>query len=387
MTVPDTSTCPQCQTTLPAPVKSGAGHPSACPTCGASLEQLASPAASSTETPLGRLTQGLLYGLSLPERIARGAVGLTAGTARELAELLVPHSFQDSTSYKIAIGNALGFLTETVGGVPGKPVPGDETAQAAGDQIARKAVGNFVDLAGMATLHVSPMWLLAVVSDVAYGTKSYTLELARELQARGVIDETSTIHNVEDILAAVQRTCGSAAGKFDQPPLSIDELRKTIDETRASLSQADVRKLIPESEVGRLWQDMKGIAAAEDVSLLNVSGAIAMQTLGRVKTVGEGTLIGLRVAGGILNRTVLDHYVASLSHIHEKGYYASLQESCGPYVTAVWNNFGRDRKSWTEAVLDPGNVGWLFNKVLGLVPGRNAEQENASTGDDASPSS
>jgi hypothetical protein len=337
-----------------------------CPACGWVAEPVVAQGASGSDTSLGRLTQSLLYGLSLPERVVRGAVGLTAGAARELADVLVPHAFKDSTSYKIAIENALGFLTETVGGVPGRPAAGDAATTEAGEQLARKAVGNFVDLTGMATLHVSPMWLLAVVSDVAYGTKSYTLELARELQAQGVIDETSTIHNVEDILTAVQRTCGSAASTFDQPPLSIDELRKTIDETRASLSKADVRKLFPESEVSRYWQEMKSVAAEEQVSLLNVSSAIAMQTLGRVKTVGEGTLIGLRVAGGLLNRTVLDHYVASLSRIHEKGYYASVQESYGPYVSAVWNNFGRDKKSWTEAVLDPGNVGWLYGRAAGL---------------------
>lgn len=335
------------------------------------------------------LLESLLYGLSLPERVVRGAVGLTAGAAKELAGLLVPQAFQDSTSYKIAITNALGFLTETVGGVPGqKPATTPEATAAetaatesteAGELMARRAVGNFVDLAGLATLHVSPMWLLAVVSDVAYGTKSYTLELARELQTQGVIDETSTIHHVEDILAAVQKTCGSAAGTFDQPPLSIGELQKTIDDTRQAMQQADLFKLLPESEVRRYWDEMRAVSREENVSLLGVSGAIAMQTLSRVKTVGEGTLIGVRVAGGILNRTVFDHYIGSLKRIHEQGYFASVQESYGPYVTAVWNNFGREKKSWTESLLDPANPGRWWKKVRDTLgwsePAEGSEQK------------
>ena len=35
------------------------------------------------------------------------------------------------------------------------------------DFVARKAVGNFIDMASLATLHLSPMLLLAVVGDVA----------------------------------------------------------------------------------------------------------------------------------------------------------------------------------------------------------------------------
>jgi hypothetical protein len=324
------------------------------------------PAEAAAGVSQAGLVSSLLYGMSLPERIVRGAVGLTAGAARELAVVLVPQAFQDSTSYKIAIENSLGFLTETVGGVPGQTGATADAAEA-GEHLARKAVGNFVDLAGLAMLHVSPMWMLAVVSDVAYGTKSYTLELAKELEAQGVIDNASTIHNVDDILTAVQRTCGSAASTFDRPPFSINELRRTIDETRQSLSQADIRRLIPESELRNYWEEMRTISREENVSLLGVSGAVAMQTLNRVTTVGHGALVGVQVAGGILNRTVVSHYRDALTRIHQKGFYESVSESYGPYVTAVWSNFSREKKSWTESLLDPGNVSKLVGAASGWL--------------------
>ena len=44
--------------------------------------------------------------------------------------------------------------------------------------VTRKAVGNFVDMASLATLHVSPLMLLAAVSDLAYGSQVYLKELA-----------------------------------------------------------------------------------------------------------------------------------------------------------------------------------------------------------------
>lgn len=319
------------------------------------------------------LTRNLLYGLSLPERLLRSAVGLTAGAAREIAEFVVPQAFQSSKSYEIAIRNSLGFLTETIGGVESSAPPEDEAAE----HIARKAVGNFVDFAGLATLHVSPMWVLAVVSDLAYGTKSYVSEVARELQEQGVIDDTSTIHNVDDVLDAIQRASGSTASTFDKPPLSVAELRKTIEETRENLREADLRNLIPQAELQKYWSAMQQVASEEGVSLLKVSSAITMNTLNQVQTVSQGALTGVRVAGGLFNRNVLKHYGSSLKSIRAHGFYETVRESYQPYVHAVWNNFSDEKKSWTETLLDPENVSNGLKKLWGALEGRTTTAEAA----------
>lgn len=318
------------------------------------------------EVELSPATQSLLFGLSLPERLVRSAVGLTAGAARELAGFVVPQAFQTSKSYEIAIQNSLSFLTDTVGGAERKVVdgapetaPGDE----AGEFVARKAVGNFIDLTGLATLHVSPMWILAVVSDVCYGSKTYVQEVALQLKEQGVIDDTSTIHHVDDLLGAIQRASGTTATAFDTPPLSIDQLRKTIDETRQALGEADMRKLIPQSELAAYWDEMQSVANAEGVSLLDVSAAVTMNTLNRVKTVTRGALTSVQVAGGLLNRNVLGHYRDSLTRVSEQGLFAIVAESYQPYVDAVWRNFSTGKRSWTESLLDPRNVTGGLKKV------------------------
>src|SRR6187549_1078648 len=203
----------------------------------------------------------LKYGASLPERLIRSAAGLTAGTAKELAEFLVPRSFQDSKTYEVVVRNSLNFVIGNIGGVN---LPADPNAPAqAENYLARKAVGNFMDFAGLATLHTSPLWVLAIVSDVAYGTKSYMQELARELQAQGLIDDASTIHKVDDLLDAVQKASGTAASSLDQPPLSVDELKSSLDQTRQALMGVDPRTLFPEAEIARFWGEMKSLASKE----------------------------------------------------------------------------------------------------------------------------
>lgn len=333
--------------------------------------------ASHAEPP-ETLLDRMLFGLSLPERLLRSAVGLTAGTAKEIAEFVVPQAFQDSKTYEVVVRNSLGFLVSGVGTVA--PEKGDsapepakvemEGASGSATQdpalfIARKAASNFIDIAGLATLHVSPLWVLAIVSDAAYGTKSYLNELAEELKDRGLIDQNSTILKVEDLMEAIRDASGTAASTFDQPPLSLKELQSSIEQTRQALLNVDPTDLIPEAEIAGLWNDMRSVAAKEQVSLLGVSAAVAMQTLETVKDVSEGTLTGLLVAGKIVNRNIFGYYASSLERIRQDGIWASVKTTYQPYVDMAWSNFMSSRKSWTEQVFDPRHVTRAWTKLKG----------------------
>ncbi len=322
----------------------------------------------------------LFYGLSLPERAVRSSIGLAAGAARETAELLVPRAFQDSRTYGIVVRNSLRFLATDVGGVT-SPTTEDEEPAVEG-YLARKAVGNFVDMAGWATLSCSPVWLMAVVSDVAYGARSYTRELASELQQKGLIAKDSTINSVDDLLGAIQGATGEAAGLFDTPPLSVADLKATLEATRDALDDADITAMIPESELETLWGEMKQLAGEEDVGLLGVSGAVTMLTLQKVGTVGHGALTGIQVVGGLLNRQVIGHYVESLSTIREQGFYNTLRETAEPYIDAVWSNFSPDRDTWTESLLSGRAIGQGFNAVAGWFGGGEENPDEATTGDE-----
>ena len=315
---------------------------------------------------LSTLGRYLLYSLSLPERAARSTVGLAAGTARELAPLLVPQSFQNSKTYEIVVRNSLQFLTEDIGGAASKP----GQTEAVEGYMARKAVGNFVELAGLTTLHVSPIWLLAIASDVAYGTKSYVQELAKELKEQGLIDETSTIHHADDLLESLQKASGRAASLFDTPPLSIEQLKESLEETRAAAASADFATLLPEAELKQYWKEMREIAGRENVSLLGVSGAMTMHGFGKLKTVSHGALTGVRVAGGLFNRHVIGHYVDSLETLRRQGFYRTVRDSYAPYVDAVWSNFSVDRETWTAEIVSGRALGKAFRAVKGWFGGQ-----------------
>ena len=228
----------------------------------------------------------LLYTLSLPERTLRSTVGLASGALREGATLLVPQAFRSSKSYEIVVKQGLDFMAHDVGGVAKNDSP-DEPPAIEG-YVAKKTVGSFVEMASLATLHLSPALLLAVVSDVAYGSQTYLRELASELKAQGVIAEDSTIDHASDLLEAVRKSSAVGASVFDTPPLSVDGLRNAIEETTNSVRQIDPTKVLPKQEIDRLWQAMQGLANEEKVSLLEVPGAMTLLALNRVGRIGQG---------------------------------------------------------------------------------------------------
>jgi hypothetical protein len=313
------------------------------------------------EPSFGSVERYLLYGLSLPERALRTGAGLAAGALRESTSLLVPQAFQNSKTYTVFVRQMLDYLAEDVGGVERKATADAQPAVA--NFVARKAVGNFLEMASLATLHVSPITMLAIVSDVAYGSQTYLRELSRELKAQGVIDERSTIDHVDDLLAAVAKTSSMTASAFDTPPMSVDGLRQTIEETRQSIKTVDPTKVIPQAELERLWRDMQELARRDGVSLLDVSGTMTLYSLDRMAKLARGALSSVRVAGSLFDRHVMDHYEQAVIEIRGKGLYATLAETSGPYIEAVWRNFASDRSTITEDLAS----GKLAGQVWGAV--------------------
>lgn len=309
----------------------------------------------------------MVYGLSLPERTVRSAAALVSGAASESVALLVPRSFQDSKSYHIFVQQMLDMLSHDVGGVKKENADAEELAQTdvAENYVAKKTVGTFIDLAGMSMMHVSPLTVLAIVSDVAHGSTYYLKELATELKAQGVIDEDSTIGSTADLLESIGQASASTADQFDTPPIDLKGLADTIRQTQEQLSGIDPTKLIPQSEIQSLWADMSELATKEHVSLFQLSSAVTMYSLKQVSTATQGTLATIRVTGNVLDEHFFDHYRTAIGTIATEGIYSVLAESSKPYLDAVWFNFSSDRSTITEDLVS----GKLFNQAIDSVTG------------------
>jgi hypothetical protein len=211
--------------------------------------------------------------------------------------------------------------------------------------------------------------LLAVVSDVAYGSQSCLRELAAELKRDGVIDEDSTIDSAGDLLDAFGQASGVTATAFNTPPISFIGLKEMIDQTRDAVSVIDPTKVLPQAEAKRMWDEMHAIATREGVGILDVSSAMTLHALDKVGLIGRGALSSTRAVGQLFDRHVFDHYRAALGDIQEKGFYRVVADTSQPYVDAVWQNFQASNTTLTENLLSGKLVGSAAKSVgrwLGL---------------------
>ena len=309
----------------------------------------------------------MVYGLTLPERTVRSVAALISGAAGESVALIVPRSFQDSKSYRVFVQQMLDMVSHDVGGVKKETPETDEANQAAAAEnyVAKKTVGTFIDLAGMSMMHVSPLTVLAIVSDVAHGSTYYLNELATELKSQGVINEDSTIGSTADLLASIGDASASTADQFDTPPIDLKGLADTIRQTQEQLSGIDPTKLIPQSEIKSLWADMSELATKEHVSLFQLSSAVTMYSLKQVSTATQGTLATIRVTGNVLDEHFFDHYRTAIGTIADEGIYSVLSKTSQPYLDAVWFNFSSDRSTITEDLIS----GKLFNQAIDSITG------------------
>lgn len=325
--------------------------------------------------------QHLVYGLSLPERSLRSASALLAGAVQESAELLLPQAFRSSRSYSLFVQQMLDFMAQDVGGVD-RPAD-DNTPPQLENYVARKTVGSFIDLAGMATLHLSPAAVLAIVSDVAYGSQTYLQELSKELKRTGVIDPDSTIDHASDLLDAIQRASAQTSAMFDTPPLSVDGLQETIQQTREAMAELDPTRVMPRAEIERLWNEMVQVASQQHVSVFAVSSTMSMFALGKLGAVSQGALSTVKVAGNMFDRHILDHYEQALTAIRSDGVYATMARESRPYREAVWRNFTTGRTTLTEELLSGKLLtrGWRWLRSLGA----HAKDDHATGSSEANP--
>lgn len=303
------------------------------------------------------------YSTSLPERTLRSASAIAGGLVRESTNWLVPLAFRNSKSYSIFVKQMLDFVVNDIGGVKRALVSGKDETKVEQVDLARKTVGNLLDMTALATFHLSPLTVLAIFSDVAYGSKVYLKQLSSRLKEQGIIDQETTIDGATDLLDALERASGGAVGMFDQPPISIDGLRKTIVETQQAVADVDPTKLLPFAEIDQMWRQMELAAKEQKSSIWDVSATMSLVALNNIKAVGLGTVVSLEIAGNMFHEHIIEHYWSGLRAIERDGLVPTLSKGSEPYWEAVWSNFSIDRKTWTEQLLSGELLKWGWSQL------------------------
>lgn len=292
------------------------------------------------------------YLLSLPERVIRSALGLSAGLVREVGEVVLPRGVRRSALYKSLVDTTLRYVIEQVGGAEG--VYPTEQPQPA-DFLARRGAGHAIELLGIVAFRVSPVWVLAALADLSGLGRHLIPEIAAALKAEGLLDEATQFDSVDQLLDGLEQTSARLARALYVPPLDIAELRKEWATIRGQARGANPLQLPPARVIGTQWEQLKREATRQGRSIFETSSLMAIAAVRTLPKkalwLSASTGVGARRAGRLLAAEVLDGYSQTLNELREVGYVSYAKRQLSPYLRACVEQFSRQRPTLTQRLL------------------------------------
>jgi len=289
------------------------------------------------------------YLISLPERLVRSMLGLGAGAAREVGEVVLPDAVRNTQLYKNLVDATLRFVIKEVGGVEGVYGNGDVLPD---DFLARRAAGNVVEVLGIVAFRASPVWVLAALADVCGAGRQLIPEMADALKEEGLLEKDAQFTSVDQILDGLERTSSRLAAAINTPPLDVAGLRAEWNAIRNDARAIQPGSLPTSETIGAMWTQLKTESARQNRSIFETSSMLALSALrslpGNARWFYASALAGAARTGEIVAGGLLDHYKETLAEMRETGYAAFAARQFRPYVRAAVDQFSPKRDTLTQ---------------------------------------
>jgi hypothetical protein len=293
------------------------------------------------------------YLLSLPERVVRSALGLSAGLLREVGEVVLPQAVRRSQLYQSLVDTTLRFVIEQVAGA--KDVYPTEQPQP-DNFLARRGAGNAIELLGIVAFRVSPVWVLAALADLSGLGRHLIPEISEALKAQGLLEKETRFESVDQMLDGLEKTSARVAETFNTPPLDVVSLRQEWDAIRNHARSLKPAELPSPRAIGEQWEALKQESARQGRSVFETSSVMAIAAV-RALPEKAGWLfasarVGATHTGKLLSAVILDHYSQTLNELREVGYLTYAKKQLSPYVRACVDQFSPERKTLTQRLLE-----------------------------------
>jgi hypothetical protein len=293
------------------------------------------------------------YLLSLPERLLRSGLGLGAGVAREIGDVVLPDGVRRTRLYQNLVDTTLRFLIEQVGGVEGT-YPNE--APLPEDFLKRRTAGNVIEALGIVAFRASPVWVLAALADVSGMGRQLIPEIAASLKEQNLLDKDTQFTSVDQILDGLEHTSSRLAETINTPPLDVPTLRQELKALREEARGLTPAALPSRETVTGLWTQLQAEAARQQRSVFETSSMLAISAVktlpDNARWLSASALVGASKTGHIVASALLDHYRATLDDIRETGFATYAARHLAPYVRAAVGHFSPERVTLTERFLE-----------------------------------
>jgi hypothetical protein len=297
--------------------------------------------------------QSRTYLLSLPERVIRSALGLSAGLLREVGAVVLPRAVRRSQLYQSLVDTTLRFVIEQVGGAEGV-YPADQPQP--DNFLARRGAGNAIELLGIVAFRVSPVWVLAALADLSGLGRRLIPEISEALKAQGLLEKETRFESVDQLLDGLEKTSSRLAETFNTPPLDVAGLRKEWDAIRSEARGMKPEQLPSPKVIDDQWQELKQESERQGRSVFETSSVMAVSAVRalpeKARWLSASARVGATHTGKLLSAAILDHYSQTLKELREVGYLAYAKRQLSPYLGACVDLFSPQRRTLTQRLLE-----------------------------------
>lgn len=279
----------------------------------------------------------------------RSLGAVSGGLLKEIGTVVLPARLRRTSLYRTAVEITLRFLIQEVGQVPNiYPAEG----QLAQEFLLQRGASHGIELLGLLTIHVSPIWILAALADAAGAGSELIEEVSQALKDEGLLDAHTRFQTVDQLLDGLEKTSAHLADALNTPPLHIAALRSDWAKLKTELPVLP-RSALPSAAMLRsLWQDMKNSAKSQNRSVFAVCSAIALSSMSGVPAnlvwLSRAARVAATRTGSLLGEGLLDHYRSALTEISASGFTAYWHRQFHPYLQAAAQQFQMARLSTTE---------------------------------------
>jgi hypothetical protein len=293
------------------------------------------------------------YLLSLPERLVRSTLGLGAGAAREVGEVVLPDAVRNSQLYKNVVDATLRFVIERVGGVDGVYRKGEGLPD---NFLARRTAGNAVEVLGIVAFRASPVWVLAALADVCGAGRQLIPEIAGALKEQQLLDQDAEFTSVDQMLDGLERTSSRVAAAINTPPLDVAGLRREWEAIRQEARTIPPASLPSRDAIGEMWAQLKNESVRQNRSIFETSSMVALSAIrsfpGTARWFYDSARVGASRTGEIVAGALLNHYKDTLAEMRDAGYVAFAAKQFQPYIRAAAGQFSPKTRTLTERMLE-----------------------------------
>lgn len=290
--------------------------------------------------------------LSLPERLLRSLSAVSGGLLREIGAVALPARIRRTALYRTMVEVALRFLVQEAGQVPGIYPSEGRLAQ---DFLLKRGASHGIELLGLLTMHVSPIWILAALADASGAGHTLIQQIAQALKDEGLLDRNSQFATVDQLLDGLEKTSGHLADTLNVPPLNMAGLRQEWAQLKQELPRIPPARLPTPANLERIWAELVESAAEQERSVFTLCSLLALSALkempANVVWLSRAARIGAKRTGAVVGEALLAHYKQALQEMSRVGYLDYWRRQFRPYLRAAAEQFAITKESSTERLL------------------------------------